>query len=95
MLWQAGTASALDADSVAGGRDVGTAAAYHRVLEGQRLTFAFDGERLRDQETGSSWDVLGRAVDGPLAGAHLDPVVAVNHFWFSWAAFRPDTRIYR
>ncbi|PDV99371.1 DUF3179 domain-containing protein [Candidatus Chloroploca asiatica] len=95
VLWQAGTASALDADSVAGGRDVGTAAAYHRVLDGQRLTFAFDGERLRDQETGSSWDVLGRAVDGPLGGAHLDPVVAVNHFWFSWAAFRPDTRIYR
>ncbi len=94
VLWQAGTASALDAASVAGGRDVGAAAAYSRVIDGRALTFARDGERLTDTETGSTWDVLGRAVDGPLAGAQLQPVVAVNHFWFSWAAFKPETRIY-
>ena len=23
------------------------------------------------------------------------PVVVINHFWFSWAAFRPETRIYQ
>lgn len=95
VLWQAGTASALDAASVAGGRDVGAAAAYRRVVEGRTLTFRRDGERLIDAETGSAWDVLGRAVAGPLAGAQLEPVVAINHFWFSWAAFKPETRIYQ
>ncbi|HSM54812.1 MAG TPA: hypothetical protein VK879_01555 [Candidatus Sulfomarinibacteraceae bacterium] len=25
----------------------------------------------------------------------VKPVVKVDHFWFSWAAFRPDTRIYQ
>jgi hypothetical protein len=95
VLWQAGTASALDAAVVAGGRDVGAAAAYSRIVDGRTLTFQRDGERLIDAETGSAWDVLGRAVDGPLAGTQLQPVVAINHFWFSWAAFKPETRIYQ
>jgi hypothetical protein len=95
VLWQPGTASALDASFVAGGRDVGAAAAFSRIVDGQTLTFSRDGEALRDVETGSTWDVLGRAVAGPLAGAQLEPVVAVNHFWFSWAAFKPETRIYQ
>ena len=95
VLWQAGTSSALDQSTVAGGRDVGTANAYSRQLDGQTLTFEFDGARLIDQESGSEWDVLGRAINGPLAGKTLTPVVAINHFWFSWAAFKPETRIYQ
>ena len=34
-------------------------------------------------------------MSGPAAGRELAPVVSINHFWFSWAAFRPETRIYR
>ena len=94
-LWAAGTASALDAGTVAGGRDVGTANAYARGLDGQTLTFALDVSRIVDKETGSEWNVLGQALSGKLAGKQLTPVVAVNHFWFSWAAFKPQTRIYR
>lgn len=95
VLWAAGTASALDAGSVSGGRDVGAANAFARDLEGQTLTFAFDGSKIVDTETGSEWDVLGRALSGPLAGKQLTPIVAINHFWFSWVAFRPETRIYQ
>jgi hypothetical protein len=95
VLWQAGTASALDAAVVAGGRDVGAAAAYSRVVAGRTLTFQRDGDRFVDLETGSAWDVLGRARDGSLAGTQLQTVVAINHFWFSWAAFKPETRIYQ
>jgi hypothetical protein len=94
VFWQAGTSSALDANDIARGRDVGTADTYARELDGQTLTFGFDGERFVDQETGSEWMVLGKAVAGPLAGEQLTPVVNVNHFWFSWAAFRPETRIF-
>ena len=53
------------------------------------------GNVIRDNETGSEWNILGQAVSGELAGSQLEPVVNVNHFWFSWAAFRPETRIYQ
>jgi hypothetical protein len=95
VLWREGTASALDQSTVAGGRDVGTANAYSRQLDGRTLTFASTGEQITDRETGSTWDVLGRAIAGPLAGQVLTPVVAINHFWFSWAAFKPQTHIYQ
>jgi hypothetical protein len=95
VFWEAGTASALDAISVAGGKDVGTANAYTRIVDGQELNFFVEGERILDRETGSEWNALGLALSGKLAGKSLAPVVAINHFWFSWAAFKPDTRIYQ
>ncbi len=95
VLWQPGVASPLDKVGIAEGRDVGTAVAFSRQLEGRVLTFFVSGDEIRDEETGSVWDVFGRAQEGPLAGKQLNPVVAINHFWFSWAAFRPETRVYR
>ncbi|MBX7234950.1 MAG: DUF3179 domain-containing protein [Caldilineales bacterium] len=95
VFWVAGTASALDDFAVAGGRDVGAANAFASELDGRRLSFRRQGERILDEQTGSEWDGLGRAIGGELAGSRLEPVVSVNHFWFSWAAFRPDTRIYQ
>lgn len=94
VLWAPGTASALDASSVAGGDDVGAATAYARELNGRTLTFVLDGDRIIDEETGTEWDVLGRGASGSLAGQQLEPVVNINFFWFSWAAFKPETRIY-
>lgn len=89
------TRSALDAPDVAAGRKVGSLAAYFAVLDGQTLQFNYlDGE-IRDLGTGSTWNTLGVAIAGPLAGQQLTPVVAINHFWFSWAAFRPETRVYQ
>jgi len=95
VLWQAETASALDAGTVAGGRDVGSAVAYARELNGITLTFVVDQNRIVDQETGSEWSMFGRAISGRLAGESLNRVVAINHFWFSWAVFKPNTRVYQ
>jgi hypothetical protein len=33
-------------------------------------------------------------VSGPRAGAQLDPVISVNHFWFSAAAFDPQSTLF-
>jgi len=94
VFWEPGTASALDAGRLAEGRDVGSAQAYYPVLEDREsggvtpLTFKWDGESIRDEETGSRWSVSGRAIDGPLAGAQLESPVSINHFWFSWNAFQ-------
>jgi hypothetical protein len=95
VFWKEGTASALDKSSIAASRDVGSTAVYERRLDGQTLTFTWNGAAFQDQETGSTWDLFGQAIAGPLAGKSLKPLLSHEYFWFAWAAFRPDTMIYR
>ena len=95
VFWQAGTVSPLDSASTASGHDVGAAAAFSRQINDQILTFTFEGGAIKDLETGSTWNVLGLATDGELAGTQLTAVISINHFWFSWAAFKPETKIYQ
>ena len=90
-----GTASALGAKVIADAKDVGATGVFDPNLDGQKLTFFKDNDQIFDEETGSTWNILGQAIDGPLAGKHLTPIVHADHFWFSWAAFRPDTIIYQ
>ena len=94
VFWKAGTSSAVDAPEIAEGRDVGAIAAYRPVVAGRTLTFGVREEGIVDRETGSVWSILGRAVSGPLAGEQLVPELAIDSFWFDWAAFHPDTRIF-
>ena len=47
-----------------------------------------------DEQTGSSWNILGQAIAGPLAGAELDLAVHQNEFWFAWAAFNDGSPVY-
>jgi hypothetical protein len=89
-----GTSSALGAGTIAEAEDVGATGVFDPVLDDQKLTFERDGDTIVDAETGSTWNILGQAIDGPLAGEQLEPIVHADHFWFSWAAFKPDTIIY-
>jgi hypothetical protein len=97
VAWhRAGQASALDAGEVAGGRDIGTVGVFVPEAGGQRLTFTAAGEDgFRDAETGSTWNVLGLATAGPLAGEQLPSYRHVDTFWHSWVAFQPETTILR
>ena len=64
------------------------------MVDGRRLTFRADGpQTFTDDQTGSTWDVLGRAVSGPLAGTQLQRTGHLDTFWFAWAAFHPETRL--
>ena len=94
VFFQPGTASALDASAIENSRDVGATGVYRPEIEGRRLTFSWRNAGFVDAETGSRWTVLGRAIEGPLVGKQLEPVVHGNHFWFAWAAFKSGTRIY-
>ena len=97
VFWTPGTASALDSGSIASGRDVGTAGIFSpQGPDGNDLTFAPDADgRIVDAETGSRWDIFGRAVSGPLQGAQLTPAPGrIGQLWFSWAVYRPDTVVY-
>jgi len=91
-----GTASALGAAQIAEGEDVGATGVFDPVVDGQLLTFSKEGsDQFIDAETGSTWNITGQAIDGPLAGTQLEPIIHGDHFWFSWAAFKPDTIIYQ
>jgi hypothetical protein len=89
VIWQAGTASPLDSSSVSGGRDVGTANAFVARADGRELSFELQDDDVVDTQTGSVWNANGRAVSGELEGSSLEPVPQIQHFWFSWTAFRP------
>ena len=92
-FWQPGQVSALDEAFIIGSRNVGSAGAFSPFLDGERLRFEARDGAIVDAGTGSTWDVLGRAVAGPLAGQQLTPLVSGNHFWFAWAVFKPETRV--
>jgi hypothetical protein len=93
VFYRKGAASPLDASAVAEGRDVGSTGVFVPVVNEEALTFEWDGEAFRDDLTGSTWTLLGEAIDGSLAGERLEPVVHGNHFWFSWAVYQPETEI--
>ena len=73
VLFQPGTASALDRQRIAESRDVGSTGVFDAELDGQALTFTAGEDGFVDRETGSVWNVLGQAVSGPLAGKTLTP----------------------
>jgi hypothetical protein len=92
-FWQSGAVSALDDVFIIGSRNVGSAGAFVPVLDGERVTFENRDGAIVDAATGSTWNVLGQAVDGPLAGAELEPILSGSHFWFAWSVFMPETRV--
>lgn len=74
-----------------------TAVAFDRTVAGQTLTLTMsdpDAMTMTDAETGSTWDVRGEAVSGPLTGERLSMVAdAYVVFWFAWSIYYPDTRL--
>ncbi len=90
-----GTTSALDGSSIAESRDVGAAGVFDSHLDDQKLSFSVNDGKIVDEQTESTWDILGNAVEGPLTGKSLTPVVHGSHFWFAWAVFKPDTIVYQ
>lgn len=96
LFHKPGRASALDSAEIAEGRDIGTVGVYERQLNGQTLSFRPLGDGLfLDSETGTTWNILGKAVDGPHVGEQLIQIIHFDHFWFAWQAFFPSTEIYQ
>jgi len=96
VFWAPGTASSLDRGQIAQGRDVGSSGVFLATVGDRRLTFESGADgRFTDRESGSTWDITGRAVSGPLAGTRLEPIPHGDYLWFAWAAFRPETQVRR
>ncbi len=76
-----------------------TAVAFDRHVNGQTLTFSVANDAAPtfvDAETGTTWNVKGTAIAGPLAGSQLaqynDAFVV---FWFAWSIYYPNTRLFQ
>ncbi len=97
VFYQESTASSVDGRRVAGGRAVGSTALYRASLDGRSLTFEATAQpaRFRDRETGTLWNMSGVGIEGPHAGRRLLEVAHSTPFWFAWAVFRPQTKIWR
>ena len=94
VFHEPGTSSALDTRAIADGRDIGATGVFKPEVHGERLSFTVESGGITDENTGSRWDIFGRAVEGPLKGAQLEAVIHGDHFWFAWAAFKPGTVVY-
>lgn len=72
------------------------ARAYSPVINSQTLDFQYDvsSNKISDKQSGSQWNFDGMAVNGQLKGKQLTRLPFDEGFWFSWAAFHPQTRIY-
>ncbi len=94
VFWGGSTLDALDRPRISQSQAIGTGIAFDRRVDGQVLTFTGLDDRFTDVETGSTWNLLGQAVDGPLAGQQLALVPHRNEFWFAWSGFFPDAPVY-
>ena len=57
------------------------------------LRFAMRDGAVVDEQTGSRWDVEGRATGGELANTALERLSAFDVQWFAWFAFYPKTAV--
>ena len=72
-----------------------TMAAYSRLLEGGTLSFRHNADHFVDSETGSLWNIEGKAVDGPLQGNRLNPVRSHYVRWHAWVYPHSRADLYR
>jgi hypothetical protein len=71
-----------------------TSVVWGRDIDGRTLTFRAEGDRMMDEETGSTWEPLaGEALSGPMEGRRLPPVPYVTGFWHAWKAHFPETAL--
>jgi len=93
VFYEEGTLTAVDKQRIVDSKGVGSAGVFAPWLEGKRLRFRRQDGKIVDRQTGSVWNVLGVAVDGPLKGKRLKPVPHGVFFAFAWLVFNPDTEI--
>ena len=90
-----GLLSVLDSGSIKDSRSIQAVTAFEREMNGKILDFETRNGEIVDQQTSSSWNLLGQAVSGELKGQSLSLAHSGIHFAFAWLAFRPDVDIFQ
>lgn len=94
IISKLGMASAVDARTIRESKDVLAAAGYSRKIEGRRLDFEFNDNKIVDIQTGSTWNMFGVAIDGELKGTRLEQIDRGVYFSFAWLDFYPASSIF-
>ena len=75
--------------------DRSTGRVFDRRVGDRTLSFELEGDRLRDEQTGTTWDAIsGRATAGALEGQQLRELVSTYSLWFAWHKYRSDTTVH-
>lgn len=92
VVWHAdGMTSPLSGPRVPGGAVIGATGAFQSMVDGAATRFRALGDgTFSDEATSSTWNVFGEAIAGPAIGETLEPVPALDTFWFAWATFQPE-----
>jgi hypothetical protein len=91
VLWYGPTRTAAAYEPLASPLKKGEAPAQPVTL---RVDRGDEAAPFVDRETGSRWDVAGRAVAGKLKGWTLAWLDSTEVKWFAWSAEHPTTSIY-
>jgi len=86
--------SALDDASIRDSKMIPAAAVYSPIVDGKPLEFDFREGAAVDQQTGSRWNIMGTAIEGPMKGKSLVQIDGGVHFAFAWLAFDPEAEIH-
>jgi len=89
-----GAVSPVDSNEIAQSREVGSTGVFDRKVDGEMLSFSYKEGRIRDDQTGSFWDITGRCEEGRLEGKELEKIVHGDDFWFVWITFHPDSKVF-
>lgn len=95
VFYKKGTKASLDRAFINSSKDDGAYTVYSSFLDGEKLEFEYIDKKFIDTNTNSTWNIFGQAIDGKLKGKELKEIVHADHFWFSWAVFKPKTLIFK
>ena len=95
LFYKEGTRAALDKAFIRDSKDDGSYTIYSSFLDNEKLEFIYDNGEIKDKNTNTIWNIFGKAIEGKLKGSELKPIVHADHFWFSWAVFKPKTLIFK
>lgn len=88
VWWRGGTVSALSHPRILDGDDVGATGAF---LTSERFEVTTEG--FVSEESGTTFDILGRGIEGAAQGDQLTPVAHIDTFWFAWSSYHPETEL--
>jgi hypothetical protein len=72
----------------------GSAASFRAEIAGEELEFRVVGQKIVD-DSGTIWDLSGKAIDGPLVGEQMKTLPTFIATWGEWSAAHPETSIYQ
>lgn len=89
-----GATSALDKANIAQSKEAGSTGVFYTKTDNKNLTFSYRKGNIMDDQTGSIWNITGKAVAGELKGTQLRQAISGDYFAFAWLVFYPDTKLY-